>query len=137
VKRIIADASTIVALIDKRDNSHQWASSQVENLPIPFLTCEAVISESCYLLHSIFQGEQTVLNYLKKGILQIDFSLSNEIEVIESLMRKYENVPMSLADACLVRMSETKKDSTVFTTDSDFHIYRKNGKQKIPLIIPI
>lgn len=136
MKRIIADASTIVALIDKRDEFHQWTSSQAENLPIPFSTCEAVISESCFLLHNIYQGEKTVLTYLKKGILQIDFSLSNEIEVIESLMRKYENVPMSLADACLVRMSEQIENSVVFTTDSDLHIYRRNGKRKIDSIIP-
>jgi len=136
VKRVIADAAGIVALIDKRDNFHQWAASQVENLPIPFLTCEAVTSESCYLLHSIFQGEKTVLTYLKKGILQIEFSLSNEVEVIESLMNKYADVPMSLADACLVRMSEKIENSVVFTTDSDFHIYRKHGKRKIDLIIP-
>ncbi len=136
MKRVIADAAGIVALIDKRDNFHQWAASQVENLPIPFLTCEAVTSESCYLLHSIFQGEKTVLTYLKKGILQIEFSLSNEVEVIESLMNKYADVPMSLADACLVRMSEKIENSVVFTTDSDFHIYRKHGKRKIDLIIP-
>jgi hypothetical protein len=43
---------------------------------------------------------------------------------------------MSLADACLVRMSELLDNSVVFTTDSDFHIYRKNGRQKIDLIIP-
>lgn len=136
MKKIIADAATIVALIDKRDKFHQWASSQAETLPIPFLTCEAVISESCYLLHNIYQGEKTVLTYLKKGILQIDFSLSNEVEAIESLMQKYNDVPMSLADACLVRMSELIDNSVVFTLDSDFHIYRKNGKQKIDLIIP-
>ena len=51
-------------------------------------------------------------------------------------MKKYENVPMSLADACLVRMSEIADDSAVFTLDRDFHIYRKSGKQKIDLIIP-
>ncbi len=134
--KIIADAATIVALIDKRDGFHQWTASQAANLPLPFLTCEAVISESCYLLRNIYQGEKTVLTYLKKGILQIDFSLSNEIEAIENLMQKYETVPMSLADACLFRMSELTDNSSVFTLDGDFHIYRKNGKRKIDLIIP-
>jgi predicted nucleic acid-binding protein len=136
VKKIIADAATIVALIDKRDKFHQWAASQAENLPIPFLTCEAVISESCYLLHNILNGEKTVLTYLKKGILQIDFSLSNEVEAIENSMQKYSDVPMSLADACLVRMSELIDNSVVFTLDSDFYIYRKNGKRKIDLVVP-
>ena len=73
---------------------------------------------------------------IEDEILQIDFSLSSEISKIKSLMRKYENVPMSLADACLVRMSELLDNSVVFTIDSDFRIYRKNGKKEIPLIIP-
>ena len=136
MKKTIADAGIIIALIDKRDEFHQWTSKQAETLPVPFLTCEAVISESCYLLHNIFQGENTVLTYLKKGILQIDFSLSSEVEAIQTLMRKYEDVPMSLADACLVRMSELTDNSVVFTVDRDFRIYRKNGKKEIPLIIP-
>ena len=73
---------------------------------------------------------------LKAGFLTIDFSLSTEVEAVEKLMRKYETVPMSLADACLVWMSELMDNAFVFTLDSDFHIYRKNGKQKINLIIP-
>ena len=136
MKKTIADAGIIVSLIDKRDKFHQWTSKQAESLPIPFLTCEAVIGESCYLLHNIFQGENTVLTYLKKGILQIDFSLSDEVEAIQTLMRKYEDVPMSFADACLVRMSELIDDSVVFTVDGDFRIYRKKGKKEISLIIP-
>lgn len=136
VNKTIADAGTIVALIDKRDSFHKWASKQAEILPIPFLTCEAVITESCYLLHNIFEGEKTILTYLQKGILQIDFSLSNEVDAIQTLMQKYEDVPMSFADACLVRMSELADDISVFTLDSDFRIYRKNGKKEIPLIIP-
>jgi predicted nucleic acid-binding protein len=66
----------------------------------------------------------------------MDFSLSDEVETVQTLIKKYDNVPMSLADACLVRMSELIDNSVVFTLDSDFHIYRKNGKRKIDLIIP-
>lgn len=136
MKRIIADSGIVAALIDKREQFHAWAKSQAETLPVPFLTCESVISESCFLLHHIHDGEQTVLSYVGRGILQIDFSLAAEIQAVEKLMRKYRDVPMSLADACLVRMSELADDSAIFTLDSDFHIYRKNGRQKIDLVIP-
>ena len=136
MKRIIADSGIVVALIDKREQFHEWTAAQAQTLPVPFLTCEAIISESCFLLHNIYDGEKTVLSYVKKGILQIDFSLSNEIAAIENLMSKYQDVPMSLADACLVRISELIDNSTVFTLDSDFQIYRKSGKKKIDLIIP-
>jgi hypothetical protein len=43
---------------------------------------------------------------------------------------------MSLADACLVRLSELIPQSIVLTLDSDFHVYRRNGNQPIPLIYP-
>jgi hypothetical protein len=73
---------------------------------------------------------------IEDEILQIDFSLSSEITEIKSLMSKYENVPMALAGACLIRMSELLDNSVIFTLDGDFHIYRKNSKEKISLIIP-
>ena len=134
--KIIADTGVIVAYLDKRDERHKWTYEQMKILPAPYSVCESVITESCFLVSRLHNGKKNVLEMLKAGFLEIDFSLSSEIEAVENLMQKYENVPMSLADACLVRMSETIKDSVVFTTDSDFHIYRKNGKQKIDLIIP-
>ncbi len=133
---IIADAGVIVGLIYEKDQWHKWAFEQSKQLAPPFFTCETVITEACYLLRNIKDGEQTILNMIADGFLQIDFRLCDEATRIKSLMKKYENVPMSLADACLVRMSEQIENAVVFTTDSDFHIYRKNGKKKIDLIIP-
>ncbi len=134
--KIIADTGVIVAYLDKRDERHKWTYEQMKVLPAPYSVCESVITESCFLLARLHNGKKNVLEMLKAGFLQLDFSLSNEIEAIENLMQKYENVPMSLADACLVRMSEQVENSVVFTVDSDFHIYRRNGKRKIDLIIP-
>ena len=135
-KPTIFDSGVLVALIDKREQYHLWATEQADKLIPPFITCEAVITETCFLLQNIHKGKDAVLSMIEDGILQIDFSLSGEISKIKSLMNKYADVPMSLDDACLVRMSELTDNSSVFTLDSDFHIYRKNGKQKIDLIIP-
>lgn len=136
IKPIIADTGVIAALLNPKDQWREWTVNQWRQLPAPFLTCEAVITEACFLLHHIKDGEQDVLSLIEAGVLQIDFSLSAEVLAVKTLMKKYKNVPMSLADACLVRMSELIDNSKVFTLDSDFHIYRKNGKQKIDLIIP-
>lgn len=133
---IIADTGVIVGLIYKKDQWHEFAVEKAANLPVPYFTCEAVITEACFLLSDVRDGEQKVLQMIERGILQIDFSLFDEVESIKDLMKKYKNVPMSLADACLVRMSELIDNSVVFTADSDFRIYRKNGKKEIPLIIP-
>ncbi len=133
---IIADAGVIVGLIYEKDQWHKWAFEQANQLAPPFFTCEIVITEACYLLQNVKDGEQTVLSMIADGFLQIDFRLSVEATSVKSLMKKYADVPMSLADACVVRMSERIENAVVFTTDSDFHIYRKNGKRKIDLIIP-
>lgn len=133
---VIADTGVIVGLIHEKDQWHEWAHSQSKQLLPPFYVCEAVITESCFLLHSIPEGEQKVLGMVAAGHLQIEFSLSAEAENIKNLMKKYADVPMSFADACLVRMSELIENSVVFTIDSDFLIYRKNGRKRIPLIYP-
>ena len=109
----------------------------MENLPTPFLTCEAVITEACYLMRKSPNGKQDVVQLVADGVLVIDFSLADEIEKIQSLINKYTDVPMDFADACLVRMSELIENSVVFTVDSDFLIYRKNATKQIPLIYPV
>ena len=136
IKPIIADTGVIAALLNPKDQWREWTVNQWRQLPAPFLTCEAVVVEACFLLHHIKDGEQDVLSLIEAGILQIDFSLSAEASAVKILMQKYENVPMSFADACLVRMNELLDNSTIFTLDGDFHIYRKNGNKKIDLIIP-
>lgn len=136
IKPIIADTGVIVAFLSKKDQWREWTHQQMRNLPIPFLTCEAVITEACYLMRKTPNGKQDVLKMVADGVLRINFSLSEEANAVKALIDKYNDVPMDFADSCLVRMCEMMDNSSVFTLDSDFHIYRKNGKQKIDLIIP-
>jgi predicted nucleic acid-binding protein len=136
IKTIIADTGVIVGLIYEKDQWHKWAFEQSKNLAPPFLTCEAVITEACYLLKNVKGGKENVLGMVADGFLQIDFSLEREAAAVKDLLKKYADVPMDFADACVVRMSELIENSIVFTVDGDFLIYRKHGKKEIPLIIP-
>ena len=136
IKPLIADTGVIVAFLDKRDSRNAWTNEQMRRLPIPFLTCEAVIVEACFLTAHLPNGKDNVLKLVSSGVLQIDFSLQIQIEAVETLIKKYADVPMDFADACLVRMSELIENSIVFTVDGDFHIYRKHGRKNIDLIIP-
>jgi hypothetical protein len=52
------------------------------------------------------------------------------------LLDKYANIPMSLADACLVRMTQALPDPVNLTTDSDCRIYRRHGRQIVPCAMP-
>ena len=58
------------------------------------------------------------------------------LDAVIRLLQKYADVPMSLADACLVRMTEVYSDPVLLTTDSDFRIYRRHGRQTIPSVMP-
>jgi uncharacterized protein len=100
------------------------------------LTCEAVITEACFLLRNIYGGEETVMSLLETEILYIPFRLGDEVANIRQSLNRYRSVPMSLADACLVRMAELYSDYSVLTLDSDFAIYRKNRDGIIPTITP-
>jgi predicted nucleic acid-binding protein len=105
-----------------------------KKLRSPLLTCEAVMAEACFLLQNVHGGESSILSLLAAEVITIPFNLSKEVKPIRQLMKQYESVPMSLADACLVRMSELTRESSVFTLDSDFRIYRQFKNQVIPVI---
>ena len=135
-KPTIVDTGVIVGLIYAKDQWNEWSVSMAKNVEAPYLTCESVINESCHLLNGVRGGELAVLDYIERGVLTISLSLNDEIAAIKALVKKYDDVPMSLADACLVRMSEMHEDAAVFTVDQDFLIYRKQGHKKIPLISP-
>lgn len=135
-KSVILDIGVLVAFLMPSDKHHHWAVSSLQESKYPVLTCEAVLTEACFLLQRIQSGREKVLQLVKQGYIKISFCLSDEIEPIESLMQHYQSVPMSLADACLVRMSEIYTQSSIITLDSDFRIYRKNRKLEIPVIMP-
>ena len=136
-RSVIADTSFLVALLSRDDQYHPWAAQQAGSLPLPLFTCEAVLTETCFLLSRNQNSHRLVFSLLDRDLLQISFNLAQEQTVIDSLMTRYASVPMSLADACLVRMTEQIPDGDVLTMDSDFFIYRKNGHQMISVITPL
>ena len=135
-RRVILDTGPLVAIINGRDKYHKWATLQWSQIDPPLLTCEAVLSEACFLLGSLGGGKIAVLELVQRRILHIPFSLVEHTNQIFWLLQKYSNVPMSFADACLVRMAELYSESTILTLDADFSIYRKNKRQVIPILSP-
>jgi len=135
-RQIILDTGPLVAVLNRYDTYYNWATSQMANVQSPVLTCEAVISEAYFLLHNRGLNAQTVIKMVQKGYLKVPFHFDEEVEMVEQLMEKYASVPMSFADACLVRMAEIYPNNAVLTLDSDFRIYRKNRNQEIPVIMP-
>lgn len=130
------DTGPLVALLSRSDRHHTWVREVLDTVEPPVVTCEAVISEACFLLARVRHGQDAVFELLSNDIVKVDFLMSPEADALRALMRKFANVPMSLADACLVRMSELEPRSRILTLDGDFRIYRRNRRQAIPTIMP-
>ena len=104
-RNALVDAGFLVALLSSRDRHHQWAVSQAAELPPPWSTCEAVLSEAFQLLGG--PGAHSLGALLGRRALLVGFMLAENVEPVVKLIQKYSNVPMGFADACLVRMTET------------------------------
>jgi len=133
-RNVLVDAGFLVALLNNRDTHHQWAMTQVGGSPPPWSTCEAVLSEAYHLLGQ--PGAPSLGALLRRSALSIAFELGENLGPVKKLMEKYSDVPTSLADACLVRMTETFADPLVLTTDKDFRVYRRHRLRVIPCITP-
>ena len=134
--RFVVDTGPLVALLNRRDRHHAWIRQVLNTVEPPILTCEAVVSEACFLLGRLAGGQDALLELLANDVVRIDFRLHTEIDTVRGLMRKFAAVPMSLADACLVRMSELDAQTAIVTMDGDFRVYRRNRRQVIPTIMP-
>ena len=133
---VLIDTGPLVAFLAEADLHHEWARDQWKSCLPPFYTCEAVLTEAAFLLERERVPTDRLLDLVRRQIVQLDFRLAPEIEAVAGLMQRYRPVPMSVADACLVRMSEMKSETKIFTTDRDFLMYRRHTRQMIPLICP-
>jgi predicted nucleic acid-binding protein len=133
---IIADTGPLVAYFDRSDRHHAWAKEVMGTITEPLLTCDAVLAETSFLLQRGDIVADLPLQMVERGALISRFDTVQEARSLRILMDRYRNVPMSLAAACLVRLSELHPPAKVWTTDSDFTIYRRHRRALIPLIMP-
>lgn len=133
---VLLDTGPLVASINQRDRFHEWAKSQWAEIEPPLLTCEAVLAESCFLMQHLSGGSRTIAELVDRKIVEVPFRVEAHAQSLAHLLDKYSNVPMSLADACLVRMCELYENIVVLTLDRDFKLYRRHGRQVIPTSMP-
>ena len=133
---LLIDTGPLVAFLNRRDHHHSWAIAVMGELRPPFVTCEAVLSEACFLLRHTAGGAEAILALVERELVAVRFAADAEIPALRRLLARYADVPMSFADACLVRMSELNSTCRLLSLDHDFRRYRRNGRQAIPLIAP-
>ena len=135
-RHLILDAGPIVAYFDPGDPYHDWAENQFRTSKSSFLTCESVLSEVAFLLSRSRFGLSTLLDFINEAPVEVPFRYAENRIDIRTLIAKYGDVPMSFADACLVRLSELYPDAPILTLDSDFLIYRRNKNEHLPAVLP-
>ena len=135
INAVLLDAGPWVAYLRRADQHHVWAREQFSARE-EFVSCEAVLAEVCARLQYYGNDPLAALEFVKAGVVKLAFDLQTNLVFVQTLMRKYRDQPMDLADACLVRMMEIETRSLVVTTDGDFKVYRRNGREVIPHVLP-
>ena len=129
----ILDAGPLIAAINRQDEHHRWACETLERLGPPFYSCTEAVAEAAAMT-----GQPAALvEMIQSGEIVLAFDLSEQTAGVLSLLKKYADRDMDLADACIVRMTELMRDCHVVTLDRrDFAVYRRNGRDLIPVIAP-
>jgi uncharacterized protein len=132
----IVDTGPLVAFFDRAEQYHKWVTERFDELEAPLLVCEPVLAETMYLLARYPRAQDTLLELIQNGALRLAFRVDEHLANLRKLLQKYRDTPMSLADACVVRMSEIHDRHSILTLDSDFLIYRRHGREPLALINP-
>ena len=133
----LCDASPLFALIDSRQvEANARCKAVLPTLSKPLITTWSAFTEAMYLVHR--SGGWPLQSLLWQYVLtgQLIFHITNEAEEqrMAELMKEYRDTPMDLADASLVAAAETLRLSRIFTLDSDFYVYQRQGNQPFEVI---
>lgn len=136
MSHVITDTGPLVAYFDRDSEFHEWTRERFRELTDPLHSCQPVLTEALFLLKRGGIDPDLVLALVERGELVCGFDVRSEVASLRRLLRKYRDLPATLADVCLVRMTELRKACVVLTLDRDFLVYRRNGRQTIPLMAP-
>jgi uncharacterized protein len=125
-----------VALLDEDEQHHGWATNSMRGLTPPLMVCEAVLTETCFLLASHAPARRQMRLWIQSGFVRPVAMDQAAVLRALALMERYASVPMSFADACLVALAESTPGARIFTLDRDFLIYRQHEDKPLMLLAP-
>ena len=134
---VLVDSSFLIALYDRSDFYHTSCLRTYESLDRPLVTCEAVVTESVYMLRYVSGAAEALLASIECGALEIGFMLGEASGAIQSIMKKYRDTPADFADACLIHMANELETGDILTLDSDFAHYRWRRTRPFRMLIPL
>jgi predicted nucleic acid-binding protein len=135
VNPVLLDTGVIVALFDSTDKHHRLCDEITAQITQPFVTCEAVLMEACYLLRKYPAAVDSILENVERGIFQVPFQLNRSSGAVRAIRSKYADLPASLADACLVQLADESDSGRILTLDKHFLQYRWRRNKPFELLI--
>jgi uncharacterized protein len=136
VKPVLLDASVMVALLQRTAQRHDECVAEISGLQRSLVTCEAALSESCFLLRRFPGAAEALIANVASGVFEVPFVFARSAASVRALMRKYRDVPASFADACLIQMADELDTGEILTLDSNFLTYRWRRNRHFELLIP-
>jgi len=134
--RVILDTGPLTAFLNRRDNYHYWMLGQLQKTTSAFITCEAVLSETLYLAGHSHAAILAISGMIREDLIRVYPVMSEYSEPVLQLMKKYSDLPASLADVCLLQMYNLGMGDKIMTLDSDFRIFRDKKSKPLKLITP-
>ncbi len=131
MRKMLIDSGPLIALFDKSDHYHPKVFGFLRDFKGELITTWAVITEVSHMLDFNLQVQLDFMQWVERGGLNIAMIEQSELFVMRQMMQKYSNVPMDLADATLMYLSQRDKINHIISIDSDFDIYRTLKKQAL------
>ncbi|MGM0381351.1 MAG: type II toxin-antitoxin system VapC family toxin [bacterium] len=133
---ILTDAGPLIALIDRDEPDHKKCVKVLSDYSSPMITTAPVFTEATYILGDAggWEAQEILWIMVEREVLQILPFESSDWTRSRSLMKKYQDQPMDLADATLLTVAERKDFETIFSLDSDFYVYRKDNGDNLTVI---
>jgi predicted nucleic acid-binding protein len=134
---VLLDTGVIVALLDRSERYHSQCVEILSDLTGTLVTSEASVAEACYLLRNVRGAPEAVVSNVANGLFQIPAHLVDQGAAVEKLLRKHRDVPMDLADACLVNLADRLETGRILTLDRDFEVYRWRARRRFELLVAL
>lgn len=131
MKNTLIDAGPLIALFNRNDKYHKKIKKFIKSYKGILTTSWPVITEVCHVLDFNTDAQIDFLQWIRRGGLRIVDIKPTELNRIIQLSAKYSDIPVDLADASLVVISERLKIKEIVTIDSDHYIYRTIGRKAI------
>ena len=131
MRNTLIDAGPIIALFDRSDKYHNRIVNLIKQESFHLISTWPVITEANHMLDFDNRAQVSLLEWIHRGGLGLAQIDTIGIQRIIDLTKKYNDVPMDLADATLIVAAETLGIGEIISIDNDFYVYRTIQKEMI------